>query len=160
MTMRSAKSLLVDVSSDGTRASVGRAAAAAIVRDVLRAERIRHALVSVTFVSAPRIRSLNRRHLHHHGATDVISFGFTRANAADPVIGDIYIAPAVARANAAANGVGIREELARLLIHGTLHVLGYEHPDGDDTRRERSAMWKRQEALLRRWRAGTSRGAR
>jgi len=46
------------------------------------------------------------------------------------------------------NGVSIREELARLVVHGTLHVLGYEHPETDA--RIGSPMWKRQERLLTR----------
>ena len=62
------------------------------------------------------------------------------------MVGDIYIAPQVARANAMRFGRGVREELARLVIHGTLHVLGHDHPDGTD--RTSSPMWRRQERLL------------
>ena len=62
------------------------------------------------------------------------------------VVGDIYIAPEVARANAIRFGRRVREELARLVIHGTLHVLGHDHPDGTD--RTISPMWRRQERLL------------
>jgi probable rRNA maturation factor len=54
----------------------------------------------------------------------------------------------VARANARRHGVGIREELVRLVVHGVLHALGYDHPDGEA--RFRSPMWRRQEALVRR----------
>jgi rRNA maturation RNase YbeY len=64
------------------------------------------------------------------------------------VIGDIYIAPDVARENARTAGAPAREELTRLVVHGTLHVLGYDHPEGDG--RDRSSMWKRQERLVRR----------
>jgi probable rRNA maturation factor len=42
----------------------------------------------------------------------------------------------------------VREEVARLVIHGTLHILGHDHPDGDD--RTTSRMWRRQEQLLSR----------
>ena len=61
--------------------------------------------------------------------------------------GDIYIAPDVARRNATAHGVSIREELTRLVVHGVLHVLGYDHPE--DETRYASSMWRRQERLLR-----------
>ena len=64
-----------------------------------------------------------------------------------PVVGDVYIAPSVARVNARLSGVTVREELARLVVHGTLHVLGHDHPA---VGRERSAMWRRQEHLLAR----------
>jgi len=133
----------VDVATDGERAPIGRVRVAEIARQVLKAEKARHALVSITFVSSRRIAALNLRHLKHRGPTDVISFGFQRAARKDPVIGDIYIAPAVARKNAAANGIGVREEIARLVVHGVLHVLGHDHPEGEE--RHRSPMWRRQE---------------
>ncbi len=143
-------SVIVDISSDGVRAPIGREAAGDVVRAVLRSERVRQALLSVTFVSRRRIAALNRRHLGHHGPTDVISFAFTRSRADDPVIGDVYIAPEVARGNAVERGVPVRHEVIRLLVHGTLHVLGYDHPEGMTASRERSPMWRRQERLVKR----------
>lgn len=140
--------LAVDVSVGGERVPLSRVRIEEVARRVLAAERVRDALVSVTFVSARRMALLNRRHLGHAGATDVISFGFRRATPRDPVVGDIYIAPSVARENAGAAGVGVREEIARLVVHGVLHVLGYDHPEGPG--RETSAMWRRQEVLLAR----------
>jgi probable rRNA maturation factor len=62
------------------------------------------------------------------------------------VIGDIYICQAVAERNARKLGIPVRQELARLVVHGTLHVLGYEHPEGDA--RTSSPMWRRQEKIL------------
>ncbi|MFN9215076.1 MAG: rRNA maturation RNase YbeY, partial [Gemmatimonadota bacterium] len=64
------------------------------------------------------------------------------------LVGDIYVCPAVAAAHAARFGCGVREETARLVVHGTLHVLGHDHPVGPT--REASPMWRRQERLLRR----------
>jgi rRNA maturation RNase YbeY len=142
--------LSVDVVSDGARAPVSHDAARSAVRAVLRSERVTHALISVTFVSNRAIAALNRRHLHHRGPTDVISFGFTRATPDDAVVGDMYIAPHVARANARERKVPVRQELLRLVVHGTLHVLGYDHPEGTAEEREGSAMWKRQEQLVAR----------
>ena len=141
-------SLAVDVAVDGVRSPLSRARVADLARGVLRAEGVREALLSVALVSTPRIRALNRQHLARSGATDVIAFGFNRVAPRDPVVGDVYIAPDVARASARENGVSVREELARLVVHGTLHVLGYDHPD-DDTRIG-SAMWRRQEQLVAR----------
>lgn len=141
-------SISVDVSAEDMRMPLPRDRVAAIARSALVAERIRDALVSVTFLGRRRIAALNRAHLGHRGATDVISFGFTRASKRDPVIGDVYICPDVARANAASRRIPVREELTRLIVHGVLHVLGHDHPDGDE--REESPMWRRQEALVRR----------
>ena len=148
----------VDVATDRVRVPLARSAVADIVRAVLRAERVPHALVSVTFVSDQRIAALNRTHLGRSGATDVIAFGFAQRRAADPVIGDIYIAPGVARINAASHDVPMREEIARLVVHGVLHVLGFDHPEGPQ--RTASAMWRRQEQLLRRVRAAHDRKPR
>ncbi|MFN2565431.1 MAG: rRNA maturation RNase YbeY [Gemmatimonadaceae bacterium] len=140
--------LAVDVALDGVRAPLSRARVAELARRVLHAEGVRDALVSIALVSNPRMAALNRNHLARSGPTDVIAFGFARVGRRGPVVGDIYIAPDVARASARENGVPVREELARLVVHGTLHVLGYEHPDDDS--RTRSAMWRRQERLVAR----------
>ena len=140
--------VVVGVSVDGVRIPMSRDRVARIARGVLRAERVSSAMLSVTFLTTPAMRALNRKHLRRAGATDVISFGFRRAGRAAPVIGDVYIAPDVARASATSHGIGVREELTRLVVHGILHVLGHDHPDNGD--RVRSAMWRRQERLVRR----------
>jgi probable rRNA maturation factor len=110
----------------------------------LRHAKVRDALVSVTLLSPRRMAAMNKKHLGHAGATDVITFGFRDPRGA--VLGDIYLCPSVAAANAKRFGVSAREELLRLAIHGTLHVLGHEHPAG--ATRTKSAMWKLQERLL------------
>jgi rRNA maturation RNase YbeY len=145
--------LSVYVSAHDVRVALGAARVEAIARATLAAERVRDAMLSITFVSNAAIARLNARHFRHRGPTDVISFGFAGSNRRAAVVGDIYIAPAVARANAMAAGVPVREELARLVVHGTLHVLGYAHPEGDT--RTKSPMWKRQERLLAQALAGT-----
>ena len=143
-------SLDIDVATDGVRSPLGRASIATVARATLRHERVRDALISITFVDRREIGRLNRAHLGHAGPTDVISFGFTRATPGDPVVGDIYICPEVASDNAKARGGGVRDEIARLVVHGVLHVLGYDHPD--DEGREASDMWRRQERLVLRLR--------
>jgi probable rRNA maturation factor len=137
----------VHVAVDGLTTPLSRPKARRVVEGVLRAERVPRALISIAFVEDRQITSLNREHLGHGVPTDVISFGFGRATPKEPVVGDIYIAPETARKNAKSSGVSLREEIVRLLVHGTLHVLGYDHPEGEG--RERSKMWKRQEQLVR-----------
>jgi probable rRNA maturation factor len=136
-------SIVVHVSADGVRLPLARARVGEVARRVLAAERVRNAIVSITFLGTRAMAALNRKHLGHAGATDVISFGFRESGREGPVIGDIYIAPDVARANARRHGIGTREELARLVVHGLLHVLGYDHGEGDS--RVASPMWRRQE---------------
>jgi probable rRNA maturation factor len=138
----------VDVTAEAVRVPVSLARVRAACELVLRAERIRDALVSIAFISDRRMGALNRVHLGHAGTTDVISFGFAPTPAGSGLVGDIYISPAQARTNAIAHGESIRAELLRLVVHGTLHVLGHEHPVDAD--RYESPMWQRQERLLRR----------
>ncbi len=138
--------LLVAVSLDGVRSSVSALRLADVARTVLRAEKVGHAMVSIALVSAARIASINAKHLKHRGPTDVISFGFS-SDSKGPLVADIYIAPAIARENAKRHGVAVREELARLVVHGVLHALGYDHPEGEA--RVKSAMWRRQEMLVK-----------
>lgn len=103
-------------------------------------------MVSVAFVGKAAIEKLNRRYLKHTGPTDVISFGMGRDAPGMPAIGDIYICPEIARRNAKQMGIGEREEIARLVVHGALHVAGHDHPEGEA--RTRSKMWLRQERIL------------
>ena len=138
----------VTVSQQGTRAALAHATIAALAERVLRAEGARAARISVTFVDEAEMARLNWRHLRHRGPTDVITFALAPVPGA-PLSGDAYICPAVAREHAAAHGVGVREETARLVVHAILHVLGYEHPE--DESRVRSPMWLAQERYVRRF---------
>lgn len=140
--------LVVHVASEGVRIPVAARRLAGLARRVLRSEGIANAMLSIAFISNSAMAALNRRHLGRKGSTDVIAFGLSSTGDSGPVVGDIYIAPAVARANAQRLGLSIREEMARLVVHGTLHVLGYVHPVSDA--RLDSAMWRKQELLLRR----------
>jgi probable rRNA maturation factor len=140
--------LTVDVSTDGARSPLSRGRVADVARATLRSERVKNALVSITFLDRHAMARLNTKHLDHAGATDVISFGFTRATPKDPVIGDVYICPDVGRENARTRRTPVREEITRLVVHGVLHVLGHDHPV--DEGRERSDMWRRQERIVRR----------
>ena len=128
------------------RCPLSRPAAAELARRVLRAEGVRGAALSVAFVGRRRIRSLGRRYLGRDRDTDVIAFALPGAPGI--VVGDVYVSPEAAARAARRFGVGTREELRRLVVHGILHVLGYDHPEGEE--RTSSAMWSRQERLLRR----------
>lgn len=114
------------------------------IRHVLAAEHIAQAEISVAFLGDAEIAALNERHLAHAGPTDVISFALHPPGA--PPVGDIYIGAAQARRQAEELGVSPAEECLRLAIHGVLHVLGYDHPEGED--RADSRMYQQQEALL------------
>jgi probable rRNA maturation factor len=114
-----------------------------VVRAVLRGER-RRARVSVTFLGLTRMRRLNARYTGHDRPTDVLAFTLEQPD--DLPLADVYVCAAVAARAAVAHRVPLRQELIRLVVHGTLHTLGHDHPEGAD--RIRSPMWRRQERYV------------
>jgi probable rRNA maturation factor len=145
---RPPRGLAIDISSSVRRLMVSRARVREAAVAALNAERVRNAMLSITFVGRAAMSEMNHRYLRHRGATDVISFGLGRTGKRGAVIGDIYICPEVARDNAKRQGIPIGEEVLRLVVHGTLHVLGHDHPVG--VSRMTSPMWQRQERILAR----------
>jgi probable rRNA maturation factor len=139
----------VHVSLDAVRTPVAARRLEALARFVLRAESVPRAMLSITLLSSREMARLNREHLGHRGATDVITFALGD-DGSGVLVADIYICPDVARVQAKEWGVGVRDELMRLVVHGALHASGWDHPV--DSGREGSPMWQRQERLLARWR--------
>lgn len=114
------------------------------VQSILAGER-KSPAISVTFLGLAAMRRLNKRHTNHDWPTDVLSFALALPDGR--LAGDIYICRPVAMTNARRAEVPFREELIRLVVHGVLHVLGYDHPEGRG--RERSVMWRKQERYVR-----------
>jgi len=142
------RGLAIDISSSVRRLNVSRERVRHAAAVTLKSEKVRDAMLSITFVGRAAISRLNRRYLGHEGATDVISFGLERVSKRDAVLGDIYICVEVARENARRQRIAAGEELLRLVVHGTLHILGHDHPTG--ATRTTSPMWRRQEKILAR----------
>lgn len=113
-------------------------------RAALLARGVHDGELSVTLLGDRAIAELNRVWLGHEGPTDVIAF--TLHESGEPPLGDVYIGIRQASRQAGALGVDPKEELARLAIHGTLHVLGFDHPAGAD--RTSGPMWREQERIL------------
>jgi probable rRNA maturation factor len=113
-----------------------------LARRTLLAEGVADGELSVTLVTEDEIAELHRRYMEEPGPTDVLSFpqdDEPAGNGQPRVLGDVAICPAVAlRQNDELDA-----ELRLLLVHGILHLLGYDHQEEED-RRE---MWDRQEAL-------------
>lgn len=142
---------------------VSRALARRTAAAVLRAERAPRGTLSLAFVGPARMRSLNRAWFGKDRPTDVIAFRYdgrtdgradggtrTRSSVRRSVgpspLGDVFICPAIAARNARRFGASPKEETLRLIVHGVLHVLGYDHPEGAE--RVTGAMWRRQERHL------------
>lgn len=112
-----------------------------IIKAVLQREKIRvKGDVNVIFVDNKTIRRLNKQFLGETGLTDVIAFPYET----DEVFGDIYISIPVARQNAKRFKEPYERELTRLVVHGLLHLLGYDDHLPNDYKR----MWARQESLV------------
>ena len=148
MTPRSSPQLQIAVSSPGGRLPVAAPKLQALAQAALKAEGVKNAELSFTFVSARAMTALNRKHLGHTGATDVITFAL-KTDPSGVLRADVYICVEVARDQAREHTVGVREEVQRLVVHGVLHACGYDHPV--DASRTTSPMWRRQETLLRRF---------
>ena len=127
----------------GRQLPLSRALVRRVVEAVLREEH-RQGLISVTFLGRESMRRLNAEHKGHDRPTDVLTFALE----APPgqVMGDVYICPWIAQREARSHGIPLRQELIRLIVHGTLHALGRDHPEGPQ--RTRSAMWRRQERYV------------
>lgn len=141
----------VEVSvGEGVAPPVDVARIEAAVRHVLRAEGVGAAEISIALVGDDEIAALNQQYLDHEGPTDVISFHLH--DDGEPPLGDVYVGVDQAARQAAGFGASVADEVLRLAVHGTLHVLGYAHPEGDD--RAGSPMFVRQEALLKEFLSG------
>lgn len=95
--------------------------------------------LSVSFVDEEEMTDLHVRYMGEPGPTDVLSFPLDEVDERGVrLLGDVVIAPSVAAAN---NPADLAAELRLLLVHGILHVLGYDHEE----EAERGEMWARQE---------------
>ena len=104
-----------------------------LARRTLMAEGAGGVELSVSLVDGAEMTDLHERFLGEAGPTDVLSFTMDE----DGLLGDVVICPEVA----ASQSEDLEAELRLLLVHGILHLLGYDHDDDD----ERRAMWERQE---------------
>ena len=99
--------------------------------------------ISITVLPDSEMARLNLKYLGKEGPTDVIAFSLGEEFWP---LGDIYLGGDQAGRQAAEHGVRLDEEMTRLAIHGTLHVIGFDHPDGEA--RCSSAMFDLQETLV------------
>ena len=115
----------------GVRSSVQGSPAAARVRDLLsRAARITGARVdeiSVLFCGERKMRSLNRSYRGIDRPTDVLAFPAGGPAAGGVFAGDVIVSVPYAKRQARRRGESAARELDRLLVHGFLHLLGYDH---------------------------------
>lgn len=104
-----------------------------IVRAVLDGEHIKDAEISLAFVDNPTIHRLNQRYLQHDEPTDVLSFPLSDPSATK-LAGELVIGVEVALEQATQRGHDVQVELALYVIHGLLHLCGYDDHDDADRR--------------------------
>lgn len=110
-----------------------------IARSVLAEENVADYEISLAFVDNPTIHVLNKRYLDHDEPTDVLSFPLSEANA-KKLAGELVIGVEVAQAQAQERGHDVQVELALYVIHGLLHLCGYD----DTTERAAKEMRERE----------------
>ena len=127
----------------------------AIAERVLTAEGMpANAEVAIVLVGEEEMAGYNKRFMERSGPTDVLAFPVEKlipgevptvvANGQPLSLGDIFVCPAVVKGQAEELGVSLDHELALIVTHGILHLLGYDHDKPDDaarmTAREREIL--------------------
>ena len=126
--------------SDRQDRPVDPAALVGLARVALRGEGVVNAELSVSLVTSEEMAQLHQRYMREPGPTDVLSFPQDESesqNGRSRLLGDVVICPDVA----AEQNPDLQAELRLLVVHGILHLLGYDHRDEEEQRR----MWERQD---------------
>jgi len=118
------------------------------VAAVLRAEAVSRAHVSIALIDDRRIEVLNRRYLNHQGPTDVISFPLSEPEEPE-LVGQLVISAEPAAREAGRLGVDPTDELLLYIVHGALHLVGYDDQSDADRARMRRLERRHLEALGR-----------
>jgi probable rRNA maturation factor len=142
--------MIVNSENLNRRKKINLSKAARVARTVLKSLGMDDAEVNLTFFTSQRIRVLNRVYLGKDEATDVIAFpggearGARRKARKGFFLGDIAISTDRAGKNARLYRTGLTEEVMLYVIHGLLHLAGYD----DTTKKERAAMRKKEREFL------------
>ena len=129
--------VVVEAQSELADGAVDLARWAALAKGVLLGEGVRgKAELGLTFVAEADMAALNLQWMGEAGPTDVLAFPLDEAGASNdqPVIlGDVVVCPTVATRYAAEHDRSVEDELALLIVHGVLHVLGHDHAEPEET---------------------------
>lgn len=114
------------------------------VLKILDAEKKKKSTINIIFASDGLVRMINTEYRLKNKTTDVIAFEF-KGRDCDCPGGDIFISVEMAKKNAKAFGTAVNSEFARLISHGTLHVIGYDHLNPKDEKE----MFKKTEEYMK-----------
>lgn len=118
-----------------TKIPVTQARIKKVVRQTLRHFKVFDAELSVVFVTEVRMKRLNAQHLKHFFPTDILTFDYRSYGQEKPLCAEIVICPSVAARNAAVYRTSVPKELDRYLIHGILHLCGYDDASPADKKK-------------------------
>ena len=113
--------------------------------------------VSVKFTGDAEVKALNAAYRNKNKPTNVLSFPMFEAELLEPLamadggevlLGDVVLAQGVCAAEAADKGVPVEEHAAHLVVHGTLHLLGYDHETSEDEAETMEAVERKALAAL------------
>lgn len=104
--------------------------------------------VSVKFAADDEVRVLNAQWRGKDEATNVLSFPMTDDPRTAPMLGDIVLACGVCTREAAEKNISVRSHAAHLVVHGALHLLGYDHETSDADAEEMEAAERRALAAM------------
>jgi len=114
-----------------------------VAKKVLKGENKEREKLSVAFVSAEKIKKINQKYRKENKPTDVLSF--ERKSDLKWDYNEIVISPQVVLENTVSRRADFKSELARVLIHGILHCLGYDH---EISRKEAEKMFKKEDYYI------------
>ena len=106
--------------------------------------------IQINFVSSKEMMIINRKYLNHNYSTDIITFDYSQSK--KNIEGEIFISFEDAASNAKKYGVKLKEEILRLVIHGFLHLLGFD----DQSFKEKAVMKRLENQLVNSYKLGIS----
>ncbi len=122
---------------------IRRAETLRLAQRVLKGERCSRAELNIVFINDKLMTQMNGTYLDHPYPTDVISFSLADSNS-KRIEGEVYVNVDQARRQAREYGVSFTIELKRLVVHGVLHLVGYD----DETKQQRNSMTKKEDFYL------------
>ena len=111
------------------------------IKDIIQTHGKKTGDIAYIFCNDEKILEINTQYLKHKYYTDIITFDYTEGNT---VSGDIFISMDTVRSNAVEFDVSFEQELYRVMIHGILHLCGYE----DNTHTKKRDMRKKEDEAL------------
>lgn len=128
---------------DRFESAVDPTAVVTLAERVLAAESIDGSELGILVTDDEQVRELNRKYAGEDRATDVLSFSLLEGEefvSPDDVtrLGEVIISYPTAEGQASEAGHSVADEVAHLLVHGILHLLGYDHAEADDERKMRA----------------------